>query len=207
MFRCALATLMGTLLLMQQRPIAQTLPTVEDQEAYAVYAALFERRAKYYSERGSEIRLLQETRPPTGISCDLAGIPPKGWEPVVTDFRHANTRRWLLKTGADLGVPYTLITPPMIESILKAVAEYPSPRLAGGPEPGLRALPARYIVVSAVGLNARKNFALVGDEKDCRRLNPIDNSVLCSSGDVTPWEKVNGQWVPVFNGLGCGWIA
>lgn len=46
MFRCALAILMGTLPLMQQQPVVQTLPTIEDPEAYAVYAALLQRYVK-----------------------------------------------------------------------------------------------------------------------------------------------------------------
>ena len=138
---CALATLIGTLLLMQQRPVAQALPTIEDPEAYAVYAALFQRHAKNDPERIRDIRLLQETRPPMGPRCGQKGYTDKGWEPAMTNFLQANARRWLLKAGADLGIAYTLITPPEIESILKTVAQDPSPRLGGGPEPGLRMLP------------------------------------------------------------------
>ena len=202
MFRCAFAILTGTLLLMQQQTVAQTLLTIEDPEAYAVYAALFQRHVKYDPQRMRDIRLLQETRPPT--RCDQKRYPDKRWEAAMTNFWQANARRWLLKSGADLGMPYTLITPPVIESILKTVAQDPSPRLGGGPEPGLRMLPARYLVLSAVGFSADKNFAVVGHEKDCEHLNPADNSVLCSSGDVMAWEKVGGQWVPA---EGCGWIA
>lgn len=207
MFRCALAIVMGTLLLMQQQPVAQTLLTIEDPEAYAVYAALLQRYVKHDAERMRNLRLLQETRAPTGSTCRQRAHPDKAWEAVLTNFWQANARRWLLKTGADIGIPYTLITPPEIQSVLKMVADDPSPRLGGGPEPGLRLLPARYLVFSAVGFSADKNFAVVGAEKDCDSLNPTDNSVLCSSGDVMPWERVGGQWVPAFNGLGCGWIA
>ena len=62
MFRCALAIVMGTLLLMQQQPVAQTLLTIEDPEAYAVYAALLQRYVKHDAERMRNLRLLQETR-------------------------------------------------------------------------------------------------------------------------------------------------
>jgi hypothetical protein len=61
MFKCAFAIMTGTLLLMQQ-PVAQTLLTIEDPEAYAVYAALFQRHVKHDPQRMRDIRLLQETR-------------------------------------------------------------------------------------------------------------------------------------------------
>ena len=191
---------------MQPRPTAQALPIIEDSDSYAVYAALLQERAKRDPESMRDIRLLQETRlPQTG--CAENGRTPNGWQSAIEKFRQANAHRWLLKAGIDLGVPYSLITPPMIEPILKAVAEDPLPRRGGGPEPGLRMLPASYIVVSAVGFNVDKTFALVGLEGQCSRLNPIDRTVLCSTGDVTPWEKIRGQWVPSRNADSCGGIA
>jgi hypothetical protein len=201
-----MAALMGTLLLTPHQSVAQTLPIIEDPEAYAVYTALFQRRTKGYPEFTRDIRLLQQTRPPTGIHCGQKERPEKGWEPAFADFLQANAGRWLLKVGVDLGLAYTLITPPVIQSILKVVADDPSPKRGGGPEPGLRMLPARYLVVSAVGFNAAKTFALVSDERDCYLLNPADNDVLCSSGDVTPWEKLGGQWLVSPNADSCGWI-
>ena len=100
-----------------------------------------------------------------------------------------------------------LITPAIIEPILRAVARDPSPIRRGGPEPGLRGLPARYIGVSAVGFNAEKTFALVGDEGHCDLLNPFDESVLCSHGDITACEKIAGRWVVSPNARSCFWIA
>src|SRR5688500_16342113 len=140
MFRCALAILIGTLLLMQQQPVAQTLLTIEDPEAYAVYAALLQRYVNQNPERMRDLKLLQETRAPTGSTCRQRAHPDKAWEAAHTNFWQANARRWLLKTGADIGIPYTLITPPAIRSVLKTVAEDPSPTLGGGPEPGVRML-------------------------------------------------------------------
>ena len=185
--------------------MAQGLPTIQDPEAYAVYAALFQRQAKNDPDFARNIRLLQETRRPI-TRCGQKGYPERGWEPAMSKFWQVNAHRWLLTTGADLGMPYTLITPPMIESILKAVAQDLKPRLGGGPEPGLRMLPARYIALSAVGFNVEKTFALVGGEWGCDRLNTLDHSVGCTKGNVSAFEKIGGQWILSPNANSCFWI-
>jgi hypothetical protein len=108
--------------------------------------------------------------------------------------------------GADLGMEYSLITQPALERILRAVIQDPAPRRGGGPEPGLRILPARYTALSAVGFSSDKTFALVGEERDCRHLNEAGDTVLCSRGDVTAWEKIGGNWVLSPKADACGWI-
>lgn len=68
-------------------------------------------------------------------------------------------------------------------------------------------LPTRYTALSAVGFNADRTFALVGEESDCNRLNDAGDTVLCMRGDITPWEKIGGQWVPSHSADACGWIV
>jgi hypothetical protein len=198
--------LMGIALVLQVRPAAQTHPIIEDPEANAVYAALLQNWKKRDPESTRDIRLFQETRQPIS-RCGEKGFVARGWEPAVENFRQANAHRWLLKTGADLGMPYAMITPPALEEILRAVVQDPAPRRGGGYEPGLRMLPVRYTALSAVGFNADRTFALVGEERHCNHLNDAGDTVLCMQGGITPWEKIGGQWVPSRNADACGWIV
>jgi hypothetical protein len=131
--------------------------------------------------RGREIKLFQETRPPSG--CMQAGTIPPDWQPALENFRQANAQPWLLKDRIDLGTPYVLVTSSMIKSIMAGT----TPRL----EPVL---------------SVYKTFALVYHEGDCG-VNLRDGTIGCARGGVTPLNKIAGRWELSRDMEACSWIA
>jgi len=165
------------------RPTAQASEFIEDSEAYAVYAAVLQGDAF----RGRAIKLFQETRPLWGCMQE----PPPAWQPAMQDFREANARPQLLKEGIDLGLPYVLLTPLMIKSMMAGTAPRPESMLS--------------VAVSRVGFNADKTLALVSFERECV-LNMRDGTIVCNRGEGAALKKIAGRWEPSHD-AGCSWIA
>jgi hypothetical protein len=167
---------------------------IDDPDANAVYAAVLRQHLA-----NTEIRLLQETRPPIGHCLEPQRTQAE-WQPALDDFRQANRRTHLLKPAAELGV---LITPSRVTEIVAVAVREKRP--AGGyvgPEgPELFGLPVPYVAVSAVGFNPDKTLALVYIEHRCDRVAVKTGTIVCNNGELALYEKLPAV------GSGRAWAA
>lgn len=187
--------------------VAQSGNVIQDPNAYAVYAALLTVRSRNTDSPG-KINLLQETRPARARTCADPERVPLDWEPVMQNFRDANRRTSLIKPATDLGVPYSLITPQMVQVIIATASKdtrINGPVFESGDR--YRGLTNTYMAVSAVGFNMEKTLALLYTEDRCSLADRDTGIIQCMRGDMIKWEKVSGAWQPAKTGTGCGWIV
>jgi hypothetical protein len=136
---------------------AQTVEprTLDDPEAYAVYASLLPNEWALSRARAKRLVFQKETS--AGRGCFPTGAPLQDdWKPVADNFRSENASQRALREGFALGVPYVVVPSAEIRALFADLRDdgwgrfyqrYPD---SGG-----------YIAVSAVGFDAEKRRAMV----------------------------------------------
>jgi hypothetical protein len=168
---------------------------VDDSESYAVYRALLPAEWTVRIAHAKTLVFQQETTIHQRCMPSEAEVNA-AWQPVVENFRTANTTAWILLPEFDLGIPYTLASSSEIQSALRLVSNdpwvgfykrYPD---SGG-----------YMMVSAVGFDALKGRALVYMAHSC--------GLLCGGGRYHFLEKINGVWreTKIPGVPKCSWIS
>jgi hypothetical protein len=185
---------------------AQSDDVIVDVESYAVFAAAL---ATSGLEAVDRVAVLQETRAITTCPAEEA-VPPE-WQPVVTSHKKENAVVRTLRSGADLGRPYSIVSIGDLRSRMRA-AGYDLSTFSGQQSPGakiFRSLPGgRLVAFSAVGFDERKTRAMVTVLFDCfptAENQPPYQS--CREYQQLMLEKQKGKWVAVRSAGSCGGIA
>jgi hypothetical protein len=163
-----------------QQPLGQT---VEDPEAYAVYASLLPNEWTVRVARAKTLVVQRETG--TNWKCMPSGKPLEtDWKPVLDDFRTQNADARELRPGFALGTPYVVVPRADIQATFREVANDPMFGWTGfykkHPDSG------GFMVVSAVGFDAVKQRAIVYMAHSC--------GSLCGGGTHHLLEKIGDVW-------------
>jgi hypothetical protein len=170
----------------QSAAVPQSLESVTDPDAYAIYAMLV---PELWATRSKDPVLLQrETQ--TVARCRNSGqTSDPEWLAVEKSYRQENSRPKLLQPILPIPGPYRLIPKSEIEADdARLRLKYPGPR---------NRLPEsmEFAAVSAVGFNADKTKAIVLVQ-------------VRDQGAVRALERRDNGWVPAYvTGIGCGWIV
>lgn len=180
LFAGAFVAMLPTLPVLQQDPGAIS---VEDPEAYAVYASLLPSEWTVRTAH-AKTRVFQEE---TGMNwrCLPSGKPlEEDWRPVVDSFRSENAKPRRLRAGFRLGTPYLVVPSADIAASLHDVRDDPNLGWDGFyrryPDSG------GFMVVSAVAFDASKQRAMVYMAHFC--------GSLCGGGMHHLLEKVGVAW-------------
>ena len=127
--------------------------TLDDPEAYAVYAALLPGEWAIRNARAKRLVFQKETAVTSGCAPTGEALQTD-WKPTVDNFWAENARSHLLSEGFPLGIPYVAVASEEIRALFGNrlgwdlfYQRFPD---SGG-----------YIVVSAVGFDAGKRRAMV----------------------------------------------
>lgn len=176
---------------------AQNGASVDDPDAYAVYASLLPNEWTVTVAHARRLLFQRETT--TNRECmPSGGLLETGWKPVLDNFRRENARVRRLRSGFPLGIAYDVAPAAEIKASFHAVA--------GDPDFGWTGFTARYpdaghsiMVASAVGFDPEKRQAIVYMAHSC--------GSLCGGGKYHYLEKVAGSWrETTLSGVtGCDW--
>ncbi len=191
----------------------ETSATITDPEAYAVYASVLPTRFRSGDRPLTSLALLQETR--AGVDCvgrenDKRVLPE--WRPVVESYRRENARVRIIRTGFNLGVPYSIVTLAQLRQLMRdAGYSKQSPASNGlGSDVFARFPGGRLVAFSAVGFNADRRRAMVAMQYDCFPSweSGTKSASACERGEHMALEKSDGRWNIVHNvHVGCRWVA
>jgi hypothetical protein len=192
---------------------AQTGEIITDPDAYAVYAAVISERIRTEGKPVRELALLQETR--AGMDCvgpeREKRVQPE-WRPVVASFRKQNARVQIIRSGLNLGVPYSLVTVDGLRKLMRdAGYSKKSPHSnAFGSDVFARFPGGQLVAFSAVGFNAERTRAMVAMQNNC--VPSWDAGTrsgdVCHDGEHTALEKKGGRWnILHYVSVGCHWNA
>jgi hypothetical protein len=210
----AVALTVFTVSAMPSGPVrAQPSGIINDSEAYAVYASVVPTRFGTGEKPLAAVALLQETR--AGMDCvgpeKDAKLQPE-WRRVVQSYRKENARVRIIRSGFNLGVPYSIVTVAQLRQLMRdAGYSKQSPQSnALGSDVFARFPDGRLVAFSAVGFNAERTRAMVAKQFDCfPSWEPgTESAAECQQGRHFVLEKKDGRWnilhdVPV----GCFWTA
>lgn len=168
--------------------------SVDDSEAYAVYASLLPNEWIVTTAHAKRLVLQRETA--TNRDCMPTGKQfETEWRAVIDNFKAENAEVLTLLPGYPLGLPYVLLPSAEIRALFYAPGNrwaefnrvYPG---AGG-----------YIQVSAVGFDTSKTHAMVYMAHVC--------GSLCGGGVHHLLEKVGGAWreARVEGMTNCCWMS
>jgi hypothetical protein len=179
-FVCAFLAMSPTLLVMPQDSGATS---VEDPEAYAVYASLLSNEWTVRVAHAKTLVFQEETG--TNWRCLPSGKPlEEDWRALVDSLRSENAKPRRLRAGFPLGTPYLVVPSADITASFHDVPNdlnfgwggfykrYPD---SGG-----------FMVVSAVGFDVSRKRAMVYMAHSC--------GSLCGGGTHHLLEKVDGAW-------------
>jgi hypothetical protein len=155
-----------------------SVKTVNDSEAYKVYASLLSNDWIVTAAHAKRLVLQRETV--SNWSCMPSGDRfESDWRVVIDDFKAANASVLTLLSDQPLGLPYVLVPSAEIKTILTGGyawsdfhRKYPD---SGG-----------YMQVSAVGFDNSKTRAIVYMAHHC--------GSLCGGGTHSVLEKIEGVW-------------
>ena len=166
-------------------PVAsQDLPSATDPEAYALYGLLL---PKVWDDRTTDGILLQRETDTSHYGCDAPKAPNRGWQSAVDSFHRQNKRVQLLQAAL---LPKEL----RYRFISRAEIDADDARLAVKYPGGWQRRPEslEFAAVSGVGFNGDKSRAILYLR-------------LRDSGSLLFMEKLQGEWVRIYNP--CGWVA
>lgn len=195
----ALVSLIATLtdLTPSGRVGAQASNSIEDPDAYAVYASVLSEPSLRRTDAAG-FMLFEETKPHMDCLPRVAEreVGPE-WAPVVANYREENARPRRLLPGFDVGVMYRLISRSELDQRL---AEHPG---VGRSNDGLvyAQFPGgKLLFLSAVGFDKTKTRALVTVQYTC--------GFDCSGGSHLLRVKEGPRWVqPAGDVPTCTWIS
>ena len=199
-------TVLALALYSQNILVGQTkqLADYDDETAYEVYSAVISLRDTSGTMRATNFVIRQETlrnfggRVDDGSEPNLSVClrPDPAFErligPAISDYIRMNKTKWLLEDRFEFTVPYELVPPKRVLSLINKDGwdvfhkKYPG---AGG-----------FIDLSAVGFNADKSIAVVSKGNWCGE--------LCGEGSYYVLQKKDGKWVPLdWKGQRCRWMS
>jgi hypothetical protein len=188
MFRVVSAITLATVVLGVASSGGQTPEprTVEDPEAYAVYASLLPKEWPIVVARATRLVIQRETA--TYDDCLPQGPPmQREWSAALKNYRQENATVRSVLPGRALGYPYEVVPRADIVAIFEA-PDGPELRSPRPWDPFYRRYPdsGGYMQFSAVGFDEAKTRALVYIAHHCGN--------LCGGGTHHFLEKVSGQW-------------
>jgi hypothetical protein len=156
-----------------------SVTTVDDPEAYAVYASLFAQGATVPMRYGSSLVIQQETV--TNWGCLPSGRQFEAeWRSVVDNLKRENNGVRTLRPNQSLGLPYTLVGSADLRRIIRPPDYSWAEFRRKYPESG------GYVQLSAVGFNDAKTRAIVYAAQSC--------GPECARGSHHVLEKADGSW-------------
>lgn len=133
------------------------------------------------------------------------------WRPVVESYRTQNARVRIIRSGFNLGVPYSIVTVAELRKLTRdAGYSQESPQSNGlGADVFARFPGGRLVALSGVGFNGERTRAMVAMQFDCLpSWEPgTDSAPVCHQGRHIALEKKSGRWNIVRNVVGCGWAS
>jgi hypothetical protein len=166
-------------------------PTIDDPEAYAVYAAVVVLTSLLVDKPVTNVAILQET---VSGHVQFDGVIAREWGAVVVPYWKNNARTWIILEGFDLGIPYSLVPLPQFRKLMEAAN--PSPLSTGTNHPRAEVsaqVPGdELIALSAVGFNAEKTLATLTIQHDCSPSR--DPLITCHRVHQMLLAKKNGRW-------------
>jgi hypothetical protein len=193
----------------QTGPGAQSDDVIADPESYAVFAAALTIRGAENGRAVDRVTVLQETRAVT-TCLDEKAVPPE-WRPVVANHKKENAGIRTLRSDADLGRPYSIVSIADLRTLMRN-AGYDLSKFSGQQSPGaqvFRSFPGgRLVAFSAVGFDEQKTRAMVTVQYDC--FPTAENQPpyrCCHEYRQLMLEKHEGKWIAA-RGVGtCAGIA
>lgn len=182
----------------QSAQVAAPAP-VDDQDSYAVYAAILPNEWPVRVAKAKALVVQKETV--TFSYCLPSGPPMEtDWRDVLDDYRRQNSSPRTLVAGRPLGIPYVVMPLAEFKAVMTWNAAEPS---VVGWMLWYRRFPdsGGFISASAVGFNRTKQRALVYMGHSCND--------LCGGGTYHLLEKRAGAWREVRpDGLkSCSWAS
>lgn len=191
------------------RTWAQSEDVIADPESYAVFAAALTVGSADSGRPTDRVTLLGETRAVT--TCPDEKTVPIEWRHVVASHRKENARIRTLRSDADLGRPYSLVSMADLRSMMRK-AGYDLSKFSGQQSPGtevFRHFPGgRLVAFSVVGFNEQKTRAMVTVQYDC--FPTAENQPPyrhCYEYRQLMLEKREGKWIAAESVETCAGIA
>lgn len=177
---------------------------VDDPDAYAVYAAVIQRPFSSGDKPLSSVAILEETR--SQSNCQ-SKVDPE-WQPVWLAYDRANSVVRFLRSDADLGLPYTLISLATVKDLLLKAGN-DGTRTRGGWTEAYTSFPNnKLLAVSSVGFDPSKTRAIAALQYNCGlHKESVIRDYDCHGGGHVPLVKTEGRWARASNVSACGWIA
>jgi hypothetical protein len=179
----------------------QTLPKVEDLDAYAVYAVVFspEPDEKPAKPRRIVIRAGTSDYPRMTDEPDECLKPDAANEaklrPLIDNYRDANKKASVLQRKFSFPFEYDLVPSEVVDGFFKSKGP-------GGWADFYKRFPnsGGYVEMSAVGFNSDKTLALLYAGHSC--------GGLCGGGSYHLLRKLDGKWTEInWPGTTCTWVS
>ena len=165
-------------------------PTIDDPEAYAVYAAVVPLTSLLVDKPVTSVLILQETVP-GHVQSD--GVIAREWGAVDAAYRNNNARTRLILEGFDLGIPYSVVSLPQFRKLTEATNPSPSTGTNHRRAEASAQVPGdELIALSAVGFNAEKTLATLTIQHDCSPSR--DPLITCRRVHQMLLAKKDGRW-------------
>ena len=165
-------------------------PTIDDPEAYAVYAAVVPLTSLLVDKPITSVAILQETVP-GHVQSD--GVIAREWGAVDAAYRNNNARTRLILEGFDLGIPYSVVSLPQFRKLTEATNPSPSTGTNHRRAEASAQVPGdELIALSAVGFNAEKTLATLTIQHDCSPSR--DPLITCRRVHQMLLAKKDGRW-------------
>jgi hypothetical protein len=147
-------------------------------EAYRVYNVLLPHEESVGFAKGTLVIREETVSKPEAPEPCLTAEAANKFKDAIADYKHVNSKPWLLQRQFQLEKPYEIVSTNTIEILFKKdgwnafYRRYPD---SGG-----------YIILSAVGFNQEQTQAIVYTGSSC--------GGLCGRWSLHLMEKIGGKW-------------